>query len=154
MNPLVSIPKLYIIGPFVSKILQFKGIHWWPMDSPHKGPVMLRRHFHVMMSPMVAHRHYNFRIGTWSAPSCATICAAILRGIHWWPMDSPHKGPVMLRRHFHVMMSPPVAHRHYRFRIGTWSAPSCATICAATEGFPSQRASNAKSSFMLWCHQW
>ena len=54
--------RLYITGPF------FRGIHQWPVDSPHKGTVMVIKNFHVMMMmvPSVWGMFYDFFILQWS----------------------------------------------------------------------------------------
>ena len=63
---------------------------WWPVYAIHHSDVIIS----AMASP--------------GAIICSTICSgtdqrkhqsstsqAFVRGIHWWPVDSPHKGPVM-----------------------------------------------------------
>ena len=45
-----------LFSNFLDTLKLVRGIHWWLLDSPHKGPIMR---------------------------------------IHWWLLDSPHKGPVM-----------------------------------------------------------
>ena len=54
-----------------------RGIHWWPVDSPHKGSVMWKSFDDAM---------------TWKGFS---YYWPFVRGIHWKPIDSPHKGPAM-----------------------------------------------------------
>ena len=68
-----------------------RGTRWWSMDSPHKGPVML----YIISNHWQLNCFFNrlFRLPskkTWK--SSLLVCCG---HIHWWSMDSPHKGPVM-----------------------------------------------------------
>ena len=95
----------------------------FPIDPSHKSqnasvPYPTMQHF---VTEMCTHVHISvtkwcivgYMSGTlWDLWDgfivCSTICSgadqskhqssaslAFVRGIHWWPMDSPHKGPVM-----------------------------------------------------------
>ena len=35
----------------------------------------------------------------------SSVSLAFVRGIHWWPMNSPHKGPVTRKMFFHLITS-------------------------------------------------
>ena len=61
---------------------------------------------------------YSDVIITGVSTVCSTVCSGIdqrkyqssaplasVRGIHWWPVDSHHKGPVTRKKRFHLMTS-------------------------------------------------
>ena len=76
------------------------GIHWHRMVQPI-----------VVQSPVISSRITGVSI-VYSAVHWVTDhrkhqssrSLAVVRGIHRWPMDSPHKGPVT-RKLFHLMTS-------------------------------------------------
>ena len=63
----------------------FKGIHWWPVDSPHKGPVMQK----------VLPFHDIIMEYAWIETSCEPM--HIFYRIYWTPHEvtSPHTGTPM-----------------------------------------------------------
>ena len=102
------IPLYY--WPFV------KGIHRSPVDSHHKRPVMqtFDDYFHIswtnklscwwfeilLMSTMVSQItsltivYSTIYSGTDERKHQSSVSQAFVRGIHWWPVNSPHKDPV------------------------------------------------------------
>ena len=57
---------------------------------------------------------------------------AFVRGIHWWPVHSPHKGPIMWKM-FYLMTSSyvflPLTHWHIKHFCASWS------IIVSSRGF-------------------
>ena len=113
-------------------------IHWLPLDSPHKGPVMwsfdvffvvnckscwakswVARIWDTMMlmwcDQWITNTHYSDMIMSAMASQITSLMIVhstvysgadqrkhqssawldFVRGIHRWPVNSPHKGPVM-----------------------------------------------------------
>ena len=60
-----------------------RGIHRWPVDSPHKGPVKGVSIVCWTLCSGADQRKYQ-----------SSVSLAFVRGIHRWPVDSPNKGPV------------------------------------------------------------
>ena len=61
----------------------------------------------------------------------SSVSLAFLRGINWWPVNSPHKGPVM-RKMFSlddVIMKVPAAH----------SGPRCEHVNRVLSSFPASK---------------
>ena len=95
-----------------------RGIHRWPVNSPHKGPVT-RKIFHLMTSSCIiiylfalyvfcTHSHIlallakvHFPIPSYHSSPLLAHC----EGNHQWSMDSHHKGPIM-----HEIISNPYCH--------------------------------------------
>ena len=67
-----------------------RGIHRWPVNSPHKGPVT-RERFHLMTSP-----YHGNPMGLWHDDMTSTrfpYYCPFVRVIYWWSVISLHKGP-------------------------------------------------------------
>ena len=78
-----------------------RGIHWWPVDYLHKGPVMQEAcpsdDVTCTSIPLSDSRRHVYHPVACYWP--------FVRGIHGSPVDSPHKGPVIPR---HDVMKPPL----------------------------------------------
>ena len=93
-----------------------------PMESPHKGPVKWKafimqfqyfrstydgkthftqqwKHMHVLGFHLTGNSIVYSTIHTEKMQENIKISQywSFLKRIHWWPMDSPHKGPAMLK---------------------------------------------------------
>ena len=99
-----------LFWPFVGEI------HRWPVDSPHKGSVMWKEsRVSIIMQHKLSHaHHYSDVIMSAMASQITRVSMvyssvgssadqrkyqsssslAFVWGNHWWPVDSPHKGPV------------------------------------------------------------
>ena len=86
------------------------GIHRGPVNSPHKWPVtrkmfpfddvIMDNHIDVIMSAMTS-QIVNLTIvystvysDAYQRKHQSSASLAFVRGIHRWPVNSPHKGPV------------------------------------------------------------
>ena len=83
-----------------------RGIHRWPVDSPHKGPVMRKAcpwHDTVMFLSVMFLFAQPF-VQAQIKETSKVRATGLSEGIHRWPVDSPHKSPVTWK-FFHLMTS-------------------------------------------------
>ena len=91
--------KAQIYCPFVRRN------HRWPVDSLTKGRYYEKRlyalHYNDVIMGAITSQFTSLTIVYWTVNSGADqrnhqspASLAFVRGIHWWPVNSPHKWPV------------------------------------------------------------
>ena len=122
-----------------SSLAFVREIHRWPVNCTHKWPITQKMSqfddaiMYVIVSAMAP------QIASISIV-CSTVCSgapqrkhqsseslAFLRGIHRWPVDSPHEGP-LTGKFFHLMTSSWFRWQH---RQGTFSLKGRYTTCGS-----------------------
>ena len=81
-----------------------------------------------------------------------------MRGIHWWSMDSPHKGPVGLKRYAQPTIRYAIRCTRYdtfrdTFAILTWEAEAC-DPGLRSEALHSTYYTCLRSNDAQWLQQW
>ena len=73
-----------------------RGIHPWLVDSPQKGPVTRKMcpFNDVIMRNFAQTKAYHRAVHVHQRKHQSSASLAFVRGIHRWPVDSSHKGPV------------------------------------------------------------
>ena len=120
-----------------SSLAFVREIHRWPVNSMHKWPItqkMSQFHDAIMyvivsaIAPQIASISIVCSTVSSGAPQRkhqSSESLAFLRGIHRWPVDSPHKGPVT-GKFFYLMTSSWFRWQH---RQGTFSPNGRYTTC-------------------------